>query len=789
MEQKTYSVYKVFLASSNELADDRKHFDDYIHKINHVLNGLGYHIEVVQWEFLDPAMPDDGRSQDEYNRQLKDCDECIVLFWHKLGKYTKEELDTAYKEKYSDGRLSRLTVYFKDSAPGSITPELQLFWDQFPQIYNERYPSSYRSIESVESDFLLYFVQREGITTSARVTLNDSKILLNGKPVGEISKMSLTYGNKPYQQLLNDVAELEQGLQSAKGTVRLALNTALEGKRKELQEMEEKLFAIAQTIMRITIDDPDDEQVRQAKAYAAEGNLKEALALLGEDELIAEAKRWSALEAAVKNKQRVSVEKIVLRIQLLSAAKSDNTWVQQCINLYRQAVAFARPCYAPFDLASLIFSQATFLQENNQFKEAEEAYQEVLAFFRQQGELPNVATTLNNLAILHRNTHDFKAAEDEYQEALAKYRELAKNAPEAYLPDVAMTLNNLANLHRDTHDFKAAEKEYQEALEIYKELARTTPEAYLPYVATTLNNLAVLHYYTHDFKAAEEEYQKALGIRRELAKTTPKAYLPDVATTLNNLALLHSSTHYFKAAEEEYQEVLAIYRELAKTTPEAYLPNVAATLNNLAALHSDTDDFEAAEEEYQKALDIRRELAKTTPEAYLPDVAMTLNNLANLHRDTHDFRAAEKEYREALAKYRGLARTTPEAYLPNVANTLNNLANLHNDTDDFEAAEKEYQKALGIRRELAKNAPEAYLPDVAMTLYNMAILFAQQKQYGDAEKAAEESLAINQQMAQKSESAFGSDVKNAQQLLDIIRIVMHFAKRGDLLWAKSIAVG
>ncbi len=775
MEQKTYSVYKVFLASSNELADDRKHFDDYIHKINHVLNGLGYHIEVVQWEFLDPAIPDDGRSQDEYNRQLKDCDECIVLFWRKLGKYTKEELDTAYKEKYSDGRLSRLTVYFKDSAPGSITPELQEFRDQFPQIYNERYPSSYRSIESVESDFLLYFVQREGITTSARVTLCDSQILLNGKPVGEISKMSLAYGNKPYQKLLNDVAELEQGLQSAKGTVRLALDTALERKRKELQEMEEKLFAIAQTIMRITIDDPDDEQVRQAKDYAAEGKFEEALALLGEDELIAEAKRWSALAAAVKNKQRVSVEKIVLRIQLLSASKSDNTWVQQCINLYRKAVGFARPCYAPFDLAILVFSQAKFLQENNQFKEAAEAYQEVLAFFREQGDLPNVAGTLNNLAVLHYYTHDFEAAEKEYQEALAIYRKLAKTTPEAYLPDVAGTLNNLATLHYDTHYFKAAEEEYQEALSIRRELAKTTPEAYLPDVAMTLNNLAVLHYYTHDFKAAEEEYREALAIYRDLAQTTPEAYLPYVAMTLNNLALLHSDTHDFKAAEEGYQEALAIYRKLAKTTPEAYLPDVAMTLNNLAILHRDTHDFKSAEEEYQEALGIRRELAKTTPEAYMPDVATTLNNLAVLHSVTHDFEAAEEEYYEALGIRRELAKTTPEAYLPDVATTLNNLATLHSDTHDFKAAEEEYQEALGIRRESAKTTPEAYLPDVAGTLYNMAILFAQQEQYGDAEKAAEESLAIYQQMAQKSESAFGSDLKDAQQLLDRIRKDMHSA--------------
>ena len=107
--------------------------------------------------------------------------------------------------------------------------------------------------------------------------------------------------------------------------------------------------------------------------------------------------------------------------------------------------------------------------------------------------------------------------------------------------------------------------------------------------------------------------------------------------------------------------------------------------------------------------------------------------------------------------------------------TLNNLAILHRNTHDFKAAEEEYQEALAIYRKLAKNAPEAYLPDVAMTLYNMAILFAHQEQYGDAEKAAEESVAIYQQMAQKSESAFGSNVKNAQQLLDSIRKDMQSA--------------
>ena len=110
-----------------------------------------------------------------------------------------------------------------------------------------------------------------------------------------------------------------------------------------------------------------------------------------------------------------------------------------------------------------------------------------------------------------------------------------------------------------------------------------------------------------------------------------------------------------------------------------------------------------------------------------------------------------------------------------MAGTLYNLANLHSVTHDFKAAEKEYQEVLAKYRDLAQTTPEAYLPNVAMTLYNMAILFARQEQYGDAEKAAEESLAIYQQMVQKSESAFGSDVKDAQQLLDRIRKDMQSA--------------
>ena len=104
---------KIFLASSEELRKDRDDFDLYFRQQNdHLMEEKGLYLKIVRWEnFLD-AMSE-TRLQDEYNKEVKDCDIFISLFFTKTGKYTKEEFDVAHKQ-FSMTSKPQIFTFFKD---------------------------------------------------------------------------------------------------------------------------------------------------------------------------------------------------------------------------------------------------------------------------------------------------------------------------------------------------------------------------------------------------------------------------------------------------------------------------------------------------------------------------------------------------------------------------------------------------------------------------------------------------------------------------------------------------
>jgi internalin A len=104
---------RIFLASSSELREDRDAFDLYFRQQNDLLRKKGLYLEIVRWEnFLD-AMSE-TRSQDEYNKAIRDCDIVVCLFFTKTGKFTEEEFDTAYGKFKSSGK-PRIYTYFKNA--------------------------------------------------------------------------------------------------------------------------------------------------------------------------------------------------------------------------------------------------------------------------------------------------------------------------------------------------------------------------------------------------------------------------------------------------------------------------------------------------------------------------------------------------------------------------------------------------------------------------------------------------------------------------------------------------
>lgn len=111
---------KLFLASSSELADDRKEFEIFINRRNKEWVDRGVFLELVIWEdFLDAVSR--TRLQDDYNQAIRECDIFVMLFFTKVGRYTEEEFETAFGQFQATNKPFIFT-YFKDAqiSTGSV---------------------------------------------------------------------------------------------------------------------------------------------------------------------------------------------------------------------------------------------------------------------------------------------------------------------------------------------------------------------------------------------------------------------------------------------------------------------------------------------------------------------------------------------------------------------------------------------------------------------------------------------------------------------------------------------
>ncbi|MEY4905488.1 MAG: hypothetical protein RI894_147 [Bacteroidota bacterium] len=149
-EPRTMKRIKIFLASSAELKEDREQFELHLGRINKRLIDKFVFLELIVWEdFLD-AMAKDGL-QNEYNRAIKNCDIFVMLFFTKVGIYTKEEFQTAVGQ-FKATRKPFIFTYFKEAniSTANITPDI-ITMIQFKETLKAlgHYPTNYKNIEGL----------------------------------------------------------------------------------------------------------------------------------------------------------------------------------------------------------------------------------------------------------------------------------------------------------------------------------------------------------------------------------------------------------------------------------------------------------------------------------------------------------------------------------------------------------------------------------------------------------------------------------------------------------------
>jgi hypothetical protein len=143
---------KIFLASSNELKEDRNQFEILIRRKNDewIAEGKPY-LELQIWEEASDAMSA-TRSQDEYNKIIQEVDIFVMLFWIKVGKYTHEEFTLA-KKLFQETGKPRVLVYQKMANPENQEQSLKDFINVLLTQDKEYFWGNYEHFDTLQLKF------------------------------------------------------------------------------------------------------------------------------------------------------------------------------------------------------------------------------------------------------------------------------------------------------------------------------------------------------------------------------------------------------------------------------------------------------------------------------------------------------------------------------------------------------------------------------------------------------------------------------------------------------------
>ena len=110
--------FRIFLASSDELKDERKEIEIFINRENKILIDRGLFLDLIIWEDLKHTFHT-NRVQNRFNDELLKSDFVICLFHRKVGKFTNEEYELAYENFKRFGKPEILVMFKK----ASINPD------------------------------------------------------------------------------------------------------------------------------------------------------------------------------------------------------------------------------------------------------------------------------------------------------------------------------------------------------------------------------------------------------------------------------------------------------------------------------------------------------------------------------------------------------------------------------------------------------------------------------------------------------------------------------------------
>lgn len=722
---------KIFLASSEELADDRNAFGNLVRRLDKIYEKRNIRIKLFEWEDYDAAY-NDCRKQDEYNEFIKSSDMFLALFHTVAGRFTIEEFEVA-TEEFRKHASPKIYTYCKDLQPNQReSPELTAFKKR---LFEEmgHYWCRYSNSDSLQLHFVMQ-LQLIDNTQYDPLTIKDGEITFEGISIAKMDKLRFAANNEEYRRMsrilttlpdkiakARSIAEsypdneyLQQELQDKQNTYNLL--------KEQFSQYQQQLFETAQRIVRLQGQQVTERMRRAMEAFNG-GQVHEANIILDEAERDAdnlmEAFRQSQI---LTERKRLSIFSSIEELQLKASTMLADTSIpieeriKRVEYIYMKADAYASEAeYSKDKYDKLLSDYASFLNRYAHYNKALEIYYRLLNFRKDLYGLKHsiTATTYNDLGLIYGRQSNYKNALECYIKALEIQKEILGQEH----PDVATTYNNIGSVYDRQSSYSQALEYYLKSLEISEKTLGTEH----PSTAVLYNNIGGLYDCKGDYTQALEYYNKNLNIYKNVYGLNH----PSTAILYNNIGLVYSHQGLFSKALEYYFKAL----ETKKKIYGKEHPSTATSYNNIGYAYDRQGNHNEALKYYMKALLIRKKILNANHSS----IALTYNHIGYVYSRQGDYDKAIEYYFQALIIYESNNMTNL-----NVAVSYDNIGSIYLYKGTYDKALDYYFKALDIRVKILGNK---HL-DMSSSYYNIQSVYFLQGIYDKALEYCFKALAI-----------------------------------------------
>ena len=752
----------IFLSSSvYDFKNEIKEIEYFVYTLNeNFKKNYDCTLELLSYKDFDPAMSKVDM-QDKLNDLIRQSDICIFMFNKKVGIFTEEEFDVAYKT-FKQNQKPIIYPYFKVINTDEAE---QSFLDFKAKISNEYglYPIDFEYIDTIKLR-LLQTIAETKLKGIVDIKLEGDKILVDGKEILSTENIAEFANNVLFKKLSANLEVVKSEFYKLKVKYKKGECSDREyfNVIKEKEQLDTQIEELRKTIFNMSLRMCRDEArgeitqlQREAYKLFEAGNLEEANKILNSEDMTKAYLQTKTNREEQKIKTRAYIGELRTKIEILTAMVYNDNRFNEIEDIYNQITKVALEQQVELDI---VYDFAYFLYWQNNHPKAYKIAKQLEALISPD----NQEETADLYHLLATISDEFPTQKDEsieyYNKAIALREKLAKTNPDRFEPDLATSYNNAGLFYDNQGNTQKAEEFYNKAIAIREKLAKTNPDRFEPDLAGSYNNAGAFYDDQGQQQKAEEFYNKAIAIREKLAKTNPDRFEPDLANSYNNAGLFYADQGQPQKAEAFYNKAIAIREKLAKTNPDRFEPNLATSYNNAGVFYDNQGNTQKAEEFYNKAIAIREKLAKTNPDRFEPDLAMSYNNAGIFYKNQGQPQKAEKLYNKAIAIRERLAKSNPERFEPDLADSYNNAGVFFRNQGNPQKAEDFYNKAIAIRERLAKSNPDRFEPDLAISYNNVGVFYDTHGMSINAEEYYIKSIKIREKLAISNPDRFEPDL-------------------------------